>query len=155
LKFETLAMGQVFINIHCWFLHEIKVTWVIMFLKLFWPIIMQFTIEVITPECIINEFLISGGEVNVIIPRPTFKLTENTNPNSACTNCVLWELEIFPTWWQCGDVVQFFYECGTIFLNVGVPNVLHWFPIMLSMCSSNFLVFPKEVPVALVPWMPI
>ncbi len=31
-------------------------------------------------KCIINEFLISGGEVNVIIPRPTFKLTENTKP---------------------------------------------------------------------------
>jgi hypothetical protein len=41
---------------------------------------MQFTIEVISPKCIINEFLISGGEVNVIIPRPTFKLGQNTKP---------------------------------------------------------------------------
>jgi hypothetical protein len=60
-----------------------------MFLKLFWPIVMQFTIKVITLKWIINEFLISGGEVNVIMPRPTFKLIENTNPNSSCTNCVL------------------------------------------------------------------
>ncbi len=69
-------------------------------------------IEIITPKCIINELLISGGEVSVIIPITTFKLIENTNPNLSCTNCVL----------EIGDIpnLMTMLECGTICFFYGV-----------------------------------